>query len=108
MRALASGDFVVMREMVAFVRGGGEGERSWRMFSWERMERVASVVSVQWMKEMNSRVLARDRGVGWDSLRVMVMKKVMYIMGSTSTDVEGHFGDADIATQRGMGGGWHI
>ena len=42
---------------------------------------------MQWIRDMNSRALTRDRGVGWGSRRVTVMKKVMYIMGIT--DVEG-------------------
>ena len=54
------------------------------------------VVWVQWMREMNSRALARDRGVGWGSLRVTVMKKAMYIRGRN--EVDGQLEKTDIPT----------
>ena len=54
------------------------------------------VVWVQWIREMNSRALARERGVGWGSLRVTVMKKATYSRGRN--EVDGQLEKTDIPT----------
>ena len=59
------------------------------------------VVWVQCIKEMNSRALARERGVGLGSLWVTVMKKAMYIRGRK--EVDGQLEKTDIPTQCGLG-----
>ena len=59
------------------------------------------MVWVQWIREMNSRALARERGVGWGSLRVTVMKKAMYIRGRN--EVDGQLEKINIPTQCGLG-----